>query len=79
MEHTTVRASTSRSGSVRWRKATASNATGSCVELGAVGGGIVMRNSRDPNGPALLYTRGEIAAFIDGVKSGEFDDLIAPQ
>jgi len=58
-------------------RATASNATGSCVELGAFDGGIAMRNSRDPNGPALLYTRDEIAAFIHGVKSGEFDDLIA--
>ena len=47
------------------------------VELGAVDGGIAMRNSRDPHGPALLYTRDEIAAFIHGVKSGEFDDLIA--
>jgi hypothetical protein len=74
-QQTTV--SSSSSGAVRWRKATASNATGSCVELGAFDGGIAMRNSRDPNGPALLYTRDEIAAFIHGVKSGEFDDLIA--
>jgi hypothetical protein len=68
---------TSSSGVVRWRKATASNATGSCVELGAFEGGIAMRNSRDPHGPALIYTHDEIAAFIHGVKSGEFDDLIA--
>ncbi|MGE3288797.1 MAG: DUF397 domain-containing protein [Pseudonocardia sp.] len=74
-QQTTV--STPSSGVGRWRKATASNATGSCVELGAVDGGIAMRNSRDPHGPALLYTRDEIAAFIHGVKSGEFDDLIA--
>ncbi|MGD9991624.1 DUF397 domain-containing protein [Pseudonocardia sp.] len=70
--------SSSPSGVERWRKATASNATGSCVELGACDGGIAMRNSRDPDGPALVYTREEIAAFIHGVKCGEFDDLIAP-
>jgi len=34
-----------------------------------------MRNSRHPAGPALLYTRAEIAAFVTGVKAGEFDDL----
>jgi hypothetical protein len=34
-----------------------------------------MRNSRHRSGPALLYTRAEIAAFVAGVKNGEFDDL----
>jgi nitrogen fixation-related uncharacterized protein len=34
-----------------------------------------MRNSRYPAGPALVYTRAEVAAFLAGVKSGEFDDL----
>ena len=34
-----------------------------------------MRNSRHPGGPTLVYTRAEIAAFIDGVLGGEFDDL----
>lgn len=65
---------------VRWRKASASNATGSCVEVAAVTGitdaAVAVRNSRDPNGPALLYTRAELAAFIRGVKDGEFDDLV---
>jgi Domain of unknown function (DUF397) len=34
-----------------------------------------MRNSREPGGPALVYTRAEIAAFLAGVRNGEFDDL----
>jgi hypothetical protein len=34
-----------------------------------------MRNSRHPAGPALVYTRAEITAFLAGAKSGEFDDL----
>jgi nitrogen fixation-related uncharacterized protein len=39
-----------------------------------------MRNSRHPSGPALIYTRAEIVAFLAGVKNGEFDDLcpVAP-
>jgi hypothetical protein len=34
-----------------------------------------VRNSRHPSGPALIYTRAEVAAFLAGVKHGEFDDL----
>jgi hypothetical protein len=34
-----------------------------------------MRNSRDPQGPALVYTKAEVAAFLAGVRNGEFDDL----
>lgn len=59
-----------------WRKSSASNPTGNCVELAATpDGAVAMRNSRHPTGPTLVYTRAEIAAFIDGVRAGEFDDL----
>ena len=63
---------------VRWRKSQASNPSGNCVEVAALpGGGIAMRNSRYPSGPALVYTRAEISAFIAGIRNGEFDDLEA--
>lgn len=63
-------------GDVTWRKSTASNPSGDCVELAALpGGAVALRNSRDPQGPALIYTPAEITAFVAGVKSGEFDDL----
>lgn len=60
-----------------WQKSSHSTADGNCVEVALLtGGDVAMRNSRDPHGPALVYTQAEIAAFIAGVKDGEFD-LIA--
>ena len=63
-------------GAVTWRKSTASNPSGDCVEVAALAGGAVaLRNSREPEGTALIYTPAEIAAFLVGAKAGEFDDL----
>lgn len=61
---------------VMWRKSHASNPSGDCVEVAELaGGGVAVRNSRDPHGPVLIYTRAEIAAFVRGAKHGEFDHL----
>ena len=63
-------------GDVTWRKATASNPSGDCIEVAALAGGeVAVRNSREPEGTALIYTPAEIAAFLAGAKAGEFDDL----
>jgi hypothetical protein len=63
-------------GDVRWTKSQYSNATGECVELATLPNGeIAMRNSRFPDGPVLVYTRGEITAFLAGAKDGEFDQV----
>ena len=60
----------------RWRKSVHSNPSGNCVELAPLPGGeVAVRNSRYPAGPALIYSRAEMAAFIAGTKNGEFDDL----
>ncbi len=40
-------------------------------------GQIAVRNSRHPEGPALIYTRAEIEALIKGARDGDFDHLIA--
>jgi Domain of unknown function (DUF397) len=59
-----------------WRKSSHSNSQGNCVEFAALAdGSVALRNSRDPQGPALVYTRAEISALLAGAKDGEFDDL----
>ncbi|MHA6625661.1 DUF397 domain-containing protein [Pseudonocardia sichuanensis] len=59
-----------------WRKSTASNPSGNCVELAELAGGqIALRNSRFPAGPVLVGTRDAVAAFLRAARSGEFDDL----
>ncbi len=60
-----------------WQKSRHSNPSGNCVEVAALPtGGVAVRNSRDPEGPALIYTSDEIAAFIAGARDGEFDHLL---
>ncbi|MEV4124080.1 DUF397 domain-containing protein [Nocardia sp. NPDC049707] len=60
-----------------WRKSSFSGPSGgNCVEVAeASDGSVAVRNSRDPEGGMLFYTRPEIDAFVRGAKAGEFDDL----
>ncbi|HLU59950.1 MAG TPA: DUF397 domain-containing protein [Pseudonocardia sp.] len=61
---------------VQWRKSTASNPSGNCVELAVLAGGdVALRNSRFPSGPVLIGTRDAVAAFVRAARSGELDDL----
>lgn len=60
-------------GDVTWRKSTRSGANGNCVEVVQLDDGVAVRDSKNPTGPALLFTPAEWDAFIGGVKDGEFD------
>jgi hypothetical protein len=61
----------------RWHKSARSSAQGNCVELARLSGaGVAIRNSRYPQGPALIFTDAELDAFLGGVKDGDFDDLL---
>ena len=61
-----------------WQSSQHGDGQAAQVEMAVLpGGSIAMRNSRDPVGPALIYTHAEIEAFIAGAKDGDFDDLIA--
>lgn len=61
---------------VLWRKSRHSGQLGNCVEAAVLDSGeVAMRNSRDPNGPMLIFSRDEMAAFLAGARDGEFDDF----
>ena len=57
----------------RWRKSSRSGANGNCVEWANLGDTIAVRDSKDPHGPALIFTPDEWRAFLSGVKDGEAD------
>ncbi|CAM3080277.1 DUF397 domain-containing protein [Saccharomonospora xinjiangensis] len=68
--------SSSALAGLAWRKSSYSGSMGNCVEVARLStGDVAVRNSRDPHGAALVYTKAEIAAFLAGAKDGEFDDL----
>ncbi|MGW4773052.1 DUF397 domain-containing protein [Nocardia sp. NPDC004278] len=58
----------------RWFKSSRSGANAECVEIAFLDGGIVgVRDSKNPTGPALVFTSGEWSAFTAGVNDGEFE------
>ncbi|MET8151063.1 DUF397 domain-containing protein [Actinoplanes sp. NPDC049668] len=57
-----------------WRKSTRSGSSGDCVEVADnLPGVVAVRDSKNPTGPALVFTPSEWTAFTGGVKDGEFD------
>jgi hypothetical protein len=58
----------------RWFKSSRSTANAECVEVAFLDDGRVgVRDSKNPSGPALVFTPGEWSAFTGGVKDNEFD------
>jgi hypothetical protein len=65
---------TVRDTNATWIKSSHSGPTGgNCVEVAFLADGdVAMRNSHDPGGPELVFTRAEWAAFLGGARDGEF-------
>lgn len=56
-----------------WKKSEASNGVGECVEVGVCQNpdDVHVRDSKDPGGSALLFSRGEWDGFITGIIAAE--------
>ena len=62
---------------VAWTKSARSNPNGECVEMAQLAGGqVAVRNSRFPDGPALVFPHSDIVALIRGIRDGELDHLV---
>jgi Domain of unknown function (DUF397) len=62
---------------LHWFKSSFS-AAGNCVEVAHLpGGGVAVRDTKDRAKAAHVYTSPEWAAFLAGVKNGEFDLPVA--
>ena len=64
-----------RSDALGWIKSSRCNATHACVELAPAGDMIAVRNSQEPD-RHIYYTHGEISAWLEGAKRGDFDHLV---
>lgn len=54
-----------------WHKSTYSGQGGNCVETQVRPVAMAVRDSKDPEGPALLFDADAWRAFIGAVKAGE--------
>ncbi|WP_078653671.1 DUF397 domain-containing protein [Streptomyces novaecaesareae] len=59
-----------------WFKSSYSNNGGSCVEVAPDFPGLApVRDSKDPQGPALVFPAEAWKSFVAAVRSGEFGDV----
>ncbi|GAQ58164.1 DUF397 domain-containing protein [Streptomyces acidiscabies] len=56
-----------------WQKASASGAEGDCVELASYEGLIAIRDSKFPDGPAILCSRSQVTTLLAGVMGDAFN------
>jgi hypothetical protein len=56
-----------------WRKSSYSGNNGDCVEVATLPGGVAVRDSKDREGVALVFTSSEWLAFLARARNGEFD------
>ncbi|MEE1749165.1 MULTISPECIES: DUF397 domain-containing protein [unclassified Streptomyces] len=56
---------------VSWWKSSASGAQSDCVECGVIDTeSVAVRDSKVPNGPALIFGRDALSAMVDAVAGG---------
>lgn len=57
---------------IGWRRSSQCD-TGTCVEAAEIAGIVAIRDSKNPQGPILRFTKQEWIAFVAGVRDGEFE------
>lgn len=62
-------------GELSWQVARRCNG-GECVRIAAAGGQVLIGDSKDPDGPVLYYSPTEWKAFVEGIRHGDFDNLL---
>jgi hypothetical protein len=60
-------------GDLRWRTARRSAGNGACVEVAPAAGTILIRDSKDREGPVVRYSSDSWQAFLRAAKNGQFD------
>ncbi|MFE9460392.1 DUF397 domain-containing protein [Streptomyces californicus] len=56
---------------VAWWKSSRSAAQSDCVECGLLdGGAVAVRDSKNPTGPAVVFSRAALAAMVGAVSAG---------
>ncbi|WP_025620503.1 DUF397 domain-containing protein [Salinispora cortesiana] len=53
-----------------WMKSSRSSGNGQCVEVAALDGAVACRDSKDPNGPALVFDRAAWTNFLAEMRDG---------
>ncbi|WFE37250.1 DUF397 domain-containing protein [Micromonospora sp. WMMD998] len=56
-----------------WKKSTRSNGGGNCVEVATPPRVVMVRDSKDRQGPTLSFTSPGWTSFVQALKSGTFD------
>lgn len=60
-----------------WHKPWSGTNGGACVEIKKLDDGrVAVRQSTDPDGPALIWTNRAMRQFVQGAKSGAADFLV---
>ena len=56
-----------------WRRSRRSSPNGNCVEIALLtgGAGVAVRDSKDPDGPALVCSAGAVRGLVDAVRRGD--------